>query len=155
MPTALTDSSGFRKANLTSEPARMIAGFLGIVFIAIGFLGFVSPGLMHTHLSVAHNLVHLISGAMALFFAAAGSLRATRLFNGPFGGVYFLLGLAGFIAGGPGSAAVGHTGHDDRLLRVIPGVLELGTMDHIVHVVVGLLFMVGAMTVLKRRSMVP
>ena len=34
-------------------------------------------------------------------------------------------------------------GRDAKLWRVIPGQLELGTMDHIVHVLLGVVFLIG------------
>lgn len=137
-------TGGFHVGEVMSSFPRTIAALLGLAFLALGIIGFVSPGFMGTHLSAVHNGVHLITGAMALFLAFAGSLSATRMFNGVFGLVYLLLGLAGFLMGSPGAAAVGHGGQDDRLLRVIPNALELGTMDHIVHLIVGALFCLGA-----------
>ena len=41
--------------------AKTISTVLGVVFILIGLIGFFAPGFLGTHLSVAHNLVHLIS----------------------------------------------------------------------------------------------
>jgi len=34
---------------------------------------------------------------------------------------------------------------DDRLLRVIPGALELGTNDHVLHVILGAAYIVAAL----------
>src|SRR5947207_2682090 len=48
--------------------AKTISTILGVLFLAVGLLGFAAPGLMGMHLSVAHNVVHLVSGAVALFF---------------------------------------------------------------------------------------
>jgi Domain of unknown function (DUF4383) len=62
------------------------------------------------HLSVAHNIVRLISGALALYFGLTGTLRAVRNFCIIFGVVYGLLGLLGIIAG------VGA----ERMLTLIP-----------------------------------
>jgi hypothetical protein len=139
---------GFNASHISF--ARGMAGALGLVFLVVGIMGFVSPGFLNAHLSFAHNIVHLVSGALALYFATVGSLAATRLFNGVFGTIYFLLGLIGFVLGSPGAAAVGHTAHDSRLLKVIPNVLELGTMDHLIHVVVGMLFVIGSINVSSR-----
>jgi hypothetical protein len=67
-----------------------------------------------------------------------------------FGAVYLLLGVAGFLAGGPGTPSVPPgSGPDDRLLVVVPGQLELATMDHVIHVLLGLVFLVGGF--LSRR----
>ena len=48
--------------------AKTVCKILGVVFILVGLVGFVSPGFLGTHLSTTHNLVHLISGAVALYF---------------------------------------------------------------------------------------
>ncbi len=114
--------------------AKTIAKILGVVFILVGLIGFVMPGFLGTHLSLSHNLVHLISGAAALYFGFAGTLAAARLFCIVFGIVYGLLGVCGFLLGtGP-----------DRMFEALAGLgLHLGTMDHIVHILLGLLFLIG------------
>lgn len=125
--------------------AKTISTVLGIAFILVGVVGFIKPDFLGTHLSLAHNLVHIISGAIALYFGLAGSLSAARLFCIVFGIVYLLLGVCGFLLGGPGtpSGSMAGMGPDSRLLSVIPGQLELGTMDHVVHILLGLVFLIG------------
>ncbi len=128
--------------------AKTISTVLGVVFILIGLIGFFAPGFLGTHLSVAHNLVHLISGAVALYFGLAGTLSGARLFCLIFGAVYLLLGLVGFALGSPAAPtipAMANMGTDARLWRVIPGTLELGTMDHVVHVLLGIVFLIGGL----------
>ena len=114
--------------------AKTIAKILGVVFILVGLVGFIMPGFLGTHLSLTHNLVHLISGAVALYFGFSASLGAARMFDIIFGIVYGLLGVAGFLLGsGP-----------DRMFEALAGLgLHLGTMDHIVHILLGILFLVG------------
>jgi hypothetical protein len=125
--------------------AKTISTILGVVFILVGIVGFVVPGFLGTHLSLAHNLVHIISGAIALYFGLAGTLAGARLFCLVFGVVYLLLGVVGFLIGKPGSASVGHGGLDSHLFVVIPRQLELGTMDHTVHVLLGIVFLIGGL----------
>ena len=116
--------------------AKTLSTILGIGFILVGIAGFLAPGLLGMHLTLAHNLVHLISGALALYFGLAGTVGAARTFCLVFGAVYLLLGLAGIVAG-DGEA---------RLLTVIPGDLMFGMPDHIVHVLLGALFLIGGFT---------
>lgn len=129
--------------------AKTICRILGIVFILVGIVGFIAPGLLGMHLSLAHNLVHIISGALALYFGYAGTISGARLFCIVFGIVYLLLGVVGFLAGGAGSHGVagvpaGHHGAaDSGLWAVLPGTLELASMDHIVHILLGLVFLIG------------
>ena len=117
--------------------AKTIATILGVVFILVGLLGFVMPNLLGAHLMPAHNIIHLVSGAASLYFGLAGSLSAARMFCLVFGAVYLLLAVAGFVFGSPGGQ------HNEVLLRVIPGTLELGTMDHVIHVLFGVIYLIG------------
>jgi len=114
--------------------AKTIAKILGVVFILVGLCGFVMPNLLGTHLSTTHNLVHLISGAVSLYFGFAATLSAARLFCIVFGIVYGLLGVAGFaLGGGP-----------DRMFEALASLgLHLGTMDHLVHILLGVVYLIG------------
>ena len=125
--------------------AKTIAKILGVVFILVGIIGFLAPGLLGMHLNLAHNLVHLISGALALYFGFSATLSAARLFCIIFGVVYGLLGVAGFLLGGGGTHTVDVPAHgaDSSLFAALPGSLELASMDHIVHFLLAAVFLVG------------
>ncbi|HEX8255497.1 MAG TPA: DUF4383 domain-containing protein [Thermoanaerobaculia bacterium] len=126
--------------------ANRIATILGIGFLLVGILGFVMPEALGMHLSMTHNVIHLVSGAAALYLGLKGSPSAAKSFCLTFGAVYLLLGIAGFVAGGDADPTVPGP-HDSRLLKVIPGAFEVGTMDHIVHILLGALFLIsGLMT---------
>lgn len=126
--------------------AKTICKILGVVFLIVGIAGFVTPGLLGTHLSPVHNVVHILSAIIALYLGFAGSLSAARLFCLVFGIVYLLLGICGFLLGAeavPTMAGMTDMGRDPNLWKVIPGTLELGRMDHIIHVLLGIVFLVG------------
>jgi hypothetical protein len=106
----------------------------GILLILAGLVGFAAPSLMGMHLSTAHNIVHLVSGAIALYFGLKATPASARAFCIVFGAAYGLLGLIGFAAGGPGYT-----------LTLIPGELVLGTMDHVVHVLLGAIFLIAGL----------
>ena len=126
--------------------AKLVCKLLGVVFVLVGIAGFVMPGLLGTHLSLAHNAVHLISGAIALYFGFAGSASSARTFCLVFGAVYLLLGVVGFVMGHPDvSTIAGMRMEDAKLWKVLPGTLELGKMDHIVHCLLGVVFLVGGL----------
>jgi hypothetical protein len=128
--------------------AHTIATCLGAIFLGLGLIGFVEPGLLGTHLSTTHNLIHLVSGAAALYFGMFGSASGASLFCITFGLIYGALGVAGVLFGAPGeSMAAGVPSMlEPRLLRVIPGKLELGTMDHVIHCTLGALFLVAGLS---------
>jgi hypothetical protein len=109
---------------------RTILNIMGGILILVGLAGFAMPSLAGAHLSVAHNVVHLVSGALALYFGVKASCSAMRAFCFVFGCVYGLLGVVG-LAMGSGS---------DRMLAIIPGQLELGLADHVIHVLLGVVF---------------
>jgi Domain of unknown function (DUF4383) len=75
----------------------------GVVFLLVGILGFVpaaTPNGMLLgvfHVNAAHNIVHLLSGAVALW-AGLTSVSASRLYFRVFGVVYALVAVLGFFA---------------------------------------------------------
>jgi hypothetical protein len=87
----------------------------------------------------------LISGAVSLYFGLKGTLAGARLFCIVFGLVYGLLGLAGFLLGGDTQHTIAGITHgtDSRLLQVIPGSLEFGMMDHVIHIILALIYLIG------------
>ena len=117
--------------------AHYVATTIGGVFILVGLFGIWQPTFMGMHLTGTHNLVHLVSGVLSLYVGLRGSAAAARAFCLTFGAVYALLGVAGMAFGVPGSPTMAGMPPDARLLRVLPGRLELGTMDHAIHVVIG------------------
>ena len=117
--------------------AKTIATLMGVVFLLVGLAGFVMPNLLGAHLGPAHNVIHLVSGAISLYLGLKGTLSAAKTFGFVFGAFYLLLGVAGFLLGSS-------TGEHASMLRVIPGILELGQMDHIIHLVIGAVYLVGA-----------
>lgn len=83
---------------------RTAARVFGFAFLLVGVLGFV-PGITRNHMllgvfhvNALHNLVHLLSGAVALA-AAASSVNASRTFFRVFGVIYGLVAVLGFVAG--------------------------------------------------------
>ena len=119
--------------------AKTIATLLGVVFLLVGILGFVATDangeLMGMHLNTPHNIVHLVSGALSLYIGLKGNLSAARLFCLVFGLVYLLLGVVGYLMGDAAS---------DRMWEVAG--LMLGRMDHIIHILLGLLYLIGGLT---------
>lgn len=128
--------------------AKTICKLLGVVFLIVGLTGFVMPGFLGTHLSLVHNLVHIVSGIIALYLGFAGSLSGARMFCLVFGLVYLLLGICGFVLGAPAAptmAGMAEMPSDPNMWAVLPGQLELGRMDHIVHLLLGIVFLAGGL----------
>lgn len=83
---------------------KTIALLFGVVFLVVGILGFVpavTPNQMLLgifHVNTAHNVVHLLSGVLALW-AGMSSAAYARLYFRLFGVVYALVAVLGFLAG--------------------------------------------------------
>src|SRR5947207_6929334 len=148
MPTALGCQPFSLKERLKRIMAKTICKLLGVVFVLVGIAGFVpsAQNLLGAHLSMAHNIVHIVSGLLALYFGFAGSLGGARGFALVFGAVYLLLGIAGFVMGSQGSSEMANMmTPDSHLWKVLPGTLELGTADHGIHIALGVIFLLGAL----------
>ncbi len=104
--------------------------FGGAFLVVLGLLGFAVPGFLGMHLSALHNAVLLLSGAAAIYFGLKATPEAAHTFCIWFGTLSGLLGLAGFVVGGQQS-----------VLTIIPGALVLGTVDHVVHLILGAIFL--------------
>ena len=135
--------------------AKTIATIMGALFILLGLIGFVLPNLLGTHLSWPHNLIHLVSGAVSLYFGLAGTLAGAKIFDYLFGAFYLGLGVVGYWLGMVSNTELppeSAHGYNEHMFRMIPGYLELGSMDHLVHVLIGAIYLFGA--VMTRRSII-
>ena len=115
--------------------AKTVCKILGVAFLLIGVAGFAAPTLLDFHLSPAHNVIHIVSGVIALYFGFAGSLSGAKSFCLIFGLVYLSLGLLGMVLG---DAA------NNRMWQVA-GPLELGIRDHGLHLLLGAIFLAGGL----------
>ncbi len=116
--------------------AKTVCKLLGLVFLIVGIAGIFSHNLLGAHLTMPHNMVHIVSGVIALYFGFSGSYSGARGFCLVFGLVYLLLGVCGWFLG---------TGAE-HMFNIPPGnspLLMLGKMDHIFHVLLGVVFLAG------------
>ena len=114
--------------------AKTICKILGVVFLLVGVAGFAAPMLLGAHLTPPHNVVHIVTGVIALYFGFAGSLSGAKAFSLVFGIVYLALGILGLTLGNP---------ENDRMWMVGP--LHFGTSDHAIHILLGVLFLAGGL----------
>lgn len=124
---------------------------MGVAFLVLGVLGAVMPGMFGMHLSVAHNLIHLISGAIAVWFGFSAESHRAHNLSMVFGVAFGVLAVAGYMIGNPGYPSLGNLDADQHLWRVIPSVLEFGTVDHVLHLVFSAVFLTSAL-VWRRRD---
>lgn len=86
--------------DLSGNKLKIIAVIFGVVFLVIGILGFIPQALVGQnlfglfHVNAAHNIVHLMSGIVALW-CGLSSERASRIYFQVFGIVYGIVALLG------------------------------------------------------------
>jgi hypothetical protein len=103
--------------NLNAKTAAVV---LGIVFLAVGILGFFpNPLISPTGLfavNTAHNLVHLVSGAVLLAgaYSAFGASMALKVV----GVVYAAVAILGLVTGGNMLLGLILVNHADHWLHV-------------------------------------
>jgi hypothetical protein len=105
---------------------KLLATVFGVVFLLVGVLGFV-PALSPTHadgmryllglfmVGGVHNVIHLLSGAAALF-GASQSEKYAKLYFQIFGSVYGLVTIIGFIQ-----------------KTTVLGIFDVNTADNFLH----------------------
>ena len=113
--------------------AKTVCKILGVVFLLVGVCGFAAPALLGAHLTPPHNVVHIVSGVIALYFGFAGSLSGAKAFALVFGVVYLALGILGMALG----VGADHTW--------MVGPLHLGQVDHGIHILLGVVFLAGGL----------
>lgn len=104
---------------------KKLAKVFGIIFIALGVLGFV-PGITNDGMLLGifqvdgmHNFVHLLSGLLAL--ALASSEESAQLYFMALGCVYALMSLVGFVQG-----------------DTVFGLIDVNMADNLLHAIVAL-----------------
>ena len=113
--------------------AKTVCKILGVVFLLVGVCGFAAPTLLGAHLTPPQNVVHIVSGVIALYFGFAGSLSGAKAFALVFGVVYLALGILGMALG----VAPDHSW--------MVGPLHLGQVDHGIHILLGVVFLAGGL----------
>ncbi len=130
---------------------RVCALVLGIIFLLLGLIGFVTPTENSTGVQAIfgifdsdtiHNVFYVIVGLLGIASSFTGQFRT---FNKVFGVVFILLGLLGLIPALYFPA--GSYGHDNGLFL---GITHMNAGDHILHLIAGVLagivgfFLVGS-----------
>jgi hypothetical protein len=108
--------------------AKIVCQILGVLFFVSGLGAFV----FGEDVDWYHNLLHFVTGLIALYFGFAGSLSAAKGFCLAFGVGYLAFGILGIAMGNPAI---------NRLWEV--GSMRLSLGDHIFHIVLGSIILAG------------
>lgn len=105
--------------------ARTVAAVFGVIYVLVGLVGFVlqSPLLGLFEVSLLHNVVHIVLGAILLYGAMSTSaaIMATRVV----GAILLVIGVLGFFVAEPLGAGVLPIGGNDVWLHLATGVILL------------------------------
>ena len=124
---------------------RTAALLIGIIFLAVGFLGFVDNPIVGAseaaifHADKTHNIVHLVSGALFLLIALAAP-GASASFLILFGLVYLAIGIIGYVT-------IGKEGMGQVL-----GFLNVNGNDNYLHMALGIVIFLLGVATRRRRA---
>jgi hypothetical protein len=105
--------------------AKTVVMVLGLVFVVVGVLGFFMDPVLGFEVDMVHNVVHLLSGIIALAMASMGEASA-KTYGKVFGLIYALVTILGFVSG-----------TDGKLL----GIMEYNGADNILHLVLAVVLL--------------
>jgi len=84
--------------------AKTLATWFGVIFLLLGVLGFI-PGVTTDdglfgifHVDMIHNIIHLLTGVLALWMGMSGESGAKGYFK-LFGVIYAIVAILGFFQG--------------------------------------------------------
>ncbi len=106
-----------------STLARIYVVLSGAILLLVGMLGFFRHEMFNLAFPPAHNVFHLVSGAIGLWAGLRNNAHAVRRFGQIFGAIYTLVAIAGFAG----------------LRDFGPIQLDLNTHFNFIHFGVGLL----------------
>jgi hypothetical protein len=110
--------------------AKRICQVLGVLFSAIGLIGFV---IAEEDFGMYHNVLHALTGAVAATAGFAGTVPQASIAGAGLGAVYLVLGVGGMVFGESGTGAWN------------TGLFTVSWGDHVFHTLVGVLFVAGAL----------
>jgi hypothetical protein len=111
-----------------SALVKPLTWILGVVLLLVGVLGFFmpSPLLGLFEVDTVHNIVHILSGVVALWAGSTG-YQYSRMYLMVFGLVYLLVALLGFFMSGS-----------------ILGLFSVNMYDNYLHTAIGVVCLLTA-----------
>lgn len=106
---------------------RVFALLFGLAFLAGGVMGFLPQFVIdgdllgYFEINSTHNMVHLVSGVLALLAASTASY--SRLYFQVFGIIYGIVTILGFVLGG--DLYVMHVNFADNILHLVISIISL------------------------------
>ena len=123
--------------------ARTYALIIGWLLTAVGIVGFFFPaGLLLgvLEVNVLHNIVHVVTGLVALFFGYYMTGHYSRTFDQWLGIVYAIITVVGVATAGLGAAS-------------ILGILPVNLADNVLHLAVAVTALAAGFLTTKEEVM--
>ncbi len=108
--------------------AKTVSKIVGVLYVVAGIAGLV----VGEDADRYHNLLHLVTGLIALYFGFAASLSGATRFCLAFGVAYLAFGILGIVMGNPAM---------DRMWDL--GLISVSMGDHVHHMVLGTVILAG------------
>ena len=113
--------------------AKIYVVLSGAILVVVGIVGFFRHEMFNLTFPPAHNVFHLVSGAIALWAGLGKNANGPRRFGLIFGAIYTLVAIAGFAG-----------------MRDLGSIqLDLNTHFNFIHLGVGLLSLAAGLASTK------
>ncbi len=136
------------ETNSSSEtlynPVNTVTLDIGFVMVILAFCGLFMENFLGLNLSSMHCWVLAASGCIGIYNGLSTDRELSMKLNFAVGIFFILNAVLGFAVGEPGIDRGVMNVPDEMVLNVAPGFLELSTKDHILHAVIGVLFLIEA-----------
>lgn len=154
MPAVLTRRPGQYERNVSHRKnySQTLCIVVGSFLIVLGLSGILTPEFMGLHLSPMNSLVLFASGIMSIWSGNSNVIMSTYYTSIGLCIFFALHAFVGFLMGEPGVPSVGYDAPDELLVRIAPGFLELGTVDHVLHFLLAVFYFTGALSVSKHSK---
>lgn len=104
--------------------AKKLLSVFGVILLLVGIIGFFNDPIFGVfEVDTMHNIVHLLTGILALIFAGKGEGPA-KTFSKVFGIIYLIVTVVGFVQG-------------DSVL----GIISVNSADNYLHVLLTIVFL--------------
>jgi hypothetical protein len=124
--------------------ASVAVAVAGILLLLLCAGGLANSGYAGLHLNLTHVLILAVTGALATYAGMIGSMSNERRLCLRAGIFYAALALLGMLFGSAQDHTIStiyHRGADSHLWRMVPGFLEFGARDHLLHAGLAVLFL--------------
>lgn len=131
---------------------QIISMIVGVLLVIIGLAGLLNSSFAGLHLGSLYSTIIAVSGGLLLYNGYNDNSRDSFVCCLGFSIFYGLHAIIGWIFGTPGMPRVGYASLDPDLVRIIPGIHEIGKHDHVLNTILALVLAGGAFDWWRRST---